>query len=460
VSRRRPGWRRPQRAGWTGLGLSLILALAPTLAAGQSDPGATAAASGQTAQSSQWLADLIQGCWACGAFNTISSIGLSFADQAFAQLASGMTLLIGLFMALWLLAFAASLLLPFSPEGGAGHWNRGARKLFQLLLVLSFLQASGPFWTYLFIPVISAGMGVASQMATATDGFESQFGGAEPLPNSSPDYCAGGAAPVSANGLSANSSAAAAAMAQMDCPIAKIQSQFAKGLLIGVAVMQQGTCGRVLYFPTLQAVSYFIAGLALILAFLFGTLVFPLLLIDVVVRVALVAATAPLWIAATLFRATARVSARALWSLAQCCLTLMFGATIAGIGKATMAYILVNLTGASGSAMGGGGQGGGLGSWQALTIALENPCSAGLSIGLTSAAFYMLLGTAIILIFMMRRAGSLATELTNVTADGLGAKAGAAFIAGKVASTAGRVAQPLVERGARKAAAVVGTLLK
>ena len=53
---------------------------------------------------------------------------------------------------------------------------------------------------------------------------------------------------------------------------------------------------------------------------------------------------------------------------------------------------------------------------------------------------------------MMRRAGSLATEITNVTADGVGAKAGAAFIIGKAAATAGRVSQRLTEKATRPSA--------
>jgi hypothetical protein len=411
----------------------LALATTPTLALAQSPAN----------QSSQLVDNLVQGCWACGAFNTITAIGLSFADQAFGQLSTGMTILIGSFMALWLLYFAATLFLPFGPEGGAGHWNQGASKLFRLVLVLTFLQGSGPFWNYLFIPLMSAGMGVASQMATATDPFEAQFGTSESPPNGGTDYCKDNPPITNVGGLSSNSSAAVAAMAQMDCPLAKIQSQFTKGILIGVAVMGQGTCSQMPFFSLFPNLNYTLSGLMLVLAFLFGDLVFPFLLIDVVMRVSLVAATSPLWIAATLFRATAGVAERAVWTLVQCTLTLVFGATISGIGKATIAYILSTLPVNSGQS---------LTSWQSLTTALENPCSAGLSVNFFSSAFYMLMGTAIILIFMMRRAGSLATEITNVTADGVGAKAGAAFIIGKAAATAGRVSQRLTEKATRPSA--------
>jgi hypothetical protein len=417
-------------------------------------PPAAALAQGQPSQSSQWVNDLLQGCWACGAFNTVSAIGLGFADLVFDQLSGGMTLLIGLFMALWILLFAARMFLPFGPEHGRSQWNEGASKLFRLLLVLAFLQGSGPFWNYVFIPLISAGMGVASQMATATDQYEANFGKTESQPNGSVDYC-GGQVPLTVQqGLSANSQSAAQAMTQMDCPLSRIQSQFGKGMLIGVAVMSQGTCINVWAKNSLaQAIEYLIAGAVMAGVFLFGYIVFPLLLVDVVMRVSLVAATAPLLISATLFRATIGMARRALWSLVQCALTLMFGAAIAGIGKATMAYILSQLPVSSGQS---------LTDWSSLTNALENPCSAGLSIGFFTAGYYMLIGTAIIVIFMMRRAGSLAAEITNIASDGVGAQAGVAFIAGKAAQATGRAAQwaarALTSRD--KARAVTGNLPK
>jgi len=399
-------------------------------------PSLLAQTSSQPSQAAQWVSDLVQGCWACGAFNTISAIGLSFADQVFSQLASFMTLLIGVFMALWLLAFAARMLLPFGPAVGGQTWNEGAQKLFRLMLVLAFLQSSSPFWNYIFIPFMSAGMGIASEMATATDGFEAQFGSSEVPPNGTVDYCASSAAPVTVSGLSANGAAAAQVMNQMDCPLSRIQSQFAKGIVIGAAVMAQGTCGSVVFLPVVQNIVYLVAGLVLVAVYLFGYLVFPFLLIDVVMRVALVAATSPLLIAASLFKATVGMSERALWSLAQCALTLIFGAAIAGIGKAAIAYILSTLPVKSGQS---------LTNWQTLTAALENPCSAGLSIGFLSSSFYMLVGIAIILIFMMRRASTLAGEITHVASNGTGIQSGAAFLAGQAANAGGRSAQ-LVKR--------------
>ena len=415
--------------------LALLLMALPLLAAANTSDSAD----GTATQSSQWVQNLMQGCWACGAFNTVSAIGLSLADQVFDQLASGMTLLIGLYIAMWLLLFAAKLFFPFGPEQNRGSWNEGAAKLFRLMLVLAFLQGSGPFWNYVFIPVISAAMGLASQMATAADGFEGQWGTTESGQGGSTDYCSG-QAPSTGVTMSGDSASAAQAMAQMDCPISRIQSQFGKGIVIGFAVMSKSTCSnsfRINPLPSIEGLLNSAAGLLLIIIFGVGYIVFPFLLIDVVMRVSLVAATSPLLIAATMSRTTIGMSQRGIWSLMQCGLTLMFGATIAGIGKATIAFALTLMPIKSGYS---------LQDWAHLTSALEDPCKSGLSLGFGSAGFYILAGTGVILIFMMRRAGSLATEITNVASDTVGAQAGFAFLAGKVAQGAGAISQAAYKR--------------
>jgi hypothetical protein len=400
----------------------------------------------------QLLSDLFQGCWACGAFNTIGAIGLSFADKVFSQLASGMTILIGLFMALWVLYFAAKLFLPFGPPGAA-HWNVGAQKLMKLAFVLAFLQTSGPFWDYVFTPVLSTGLGLASQMATATDKYEEAFGGTGDVPNGATNYCSGPVPATQITDLSSSAQQGLAALEQMDCPLSKMQSAFGKGIMIGVATIGQMKCGKswlALALPSSGELAFLVAGIILIFVFGCGFLVFPFLLIDVLARVVLVAATSPLAIASILFKPTARIAERAIWSLLQAGLTLMFGAATAGIGKALIAYILQQMS-TNGTA---------LTDWGSLQNSLENACQQGFSVDFSTASFYMLIGTAVITIFLMRRASSLAAELTGV-AGRTGAQEGFAAIAGAAAGAVGRVAQSALQRsspGARsgKARQVTG----
>jgi hypothetical protein len=399
---------------------------------------------------SQLVSNINGGCWGCGTFNTIGAIGLDFADKAFTSLASGLTKLIGLFMALWVLLFAAKLFLPFGSPGSS-HWNMGAAKLFKLLFVLAFLQSSGPFWDYIFTPVISTALGLAAQLATVGDSYEGLYGKTESAPqpqgngtnNTIVDYCTG-TPPDTKVALSSTTSQALTALEQMDCPLARIESQYAKGIMIGVAVIGQTGCNKSWLsslLPSSSTLSYLVAGCILIALFGFGYLVFPFLLLDVLMRVALVAITSPLAIASILFKPTEKIAVRSLWSLAQCGLTLMFGAAIAGIGRAMMAYILSQLPNAPSS----------LGSWSDLTTALDQSCTSGFHIDFSSAAFYMLCGTAILMIFMMRRATSLAAELTGI-AGGVGANAAGAAIAGAVAGAAGRAAQMATNYGVSRAA--------
>lgn len=378
--------------------------------------------------SSQLVTNAIRGCWACNVFNLVTTIGLSYADQAFATLANGMTLLIGLVMALWLLFFAAKLFLPFGSPGSA-HWNEGAAKLFKLVFVLAFLQTSGPFWDYIFIPLISAGMGIASEMARTTDGFETDAGGtSEQPPNGSVDYCSGNVPlPSNIKGMTASATQAAQAMTQMDCPMSKIQSEFAKGMVLGDSIMMQSTCSNIPIWGLIKGFNYLIAGLLLWAVFAFGSVMFPLLLVDVIMRVVLVAATSPISIAASLFKETSSITSKAAWSLVQSSLTLVFGAALCGIAKAAMAYVISSIPTNNNKP---------LTNWDALTRAIEDPCSAGLSLGFTSANYYLLLGSGILLIFMMRKASSLAAELTHAGGS-TGAQAGVAWAAGVAGRAAG-----------------------
>jgi len=436
--------------------LVLLLALAmPMIAAADSGSGSSSSSS-----TAKLLANLFQGCWACGAFNTIGAIGLDFADKAFSQLASGMTILIGLFMALWVLYFAAKLFLPFGPPG-ATHWNMGAGKLMKLIFVLAFLQTSGPFWDYIFTPILSTGLGIASQLATAADGYESNFGTSSGVPdgsatsNGTTNYCTGPIPATKITGLSASAQQGLTALEQMDCPLSKMQSQFGKGIMIGVAVIGQMGCSKSWLpniLPSNGAMAFLAAGIVLIVVYLFGFLVFPFLLIDVLAKIILVAATSPLAIASILFKPTARIAERAVWSLLHAGLTLMFGAAIAGIGKAMIAYILQQMSTSGGPT---------LTDWSSLQSSLENSCSQGFNVDFSTASFYMLVGTGIITIFMMRRAGALASELTGAAHGGTGAQTGLAAIVGSAAGAAGRMGQMAYQQisaapKSRKSAQVTG----
>jgi len=414
---------RYRRAALPILVLGTIL---PALAwaDGSSDGGST---------TGQLVAGLLNGCWTCGAFNTIGAIGLGFADAVFSQLADGMTILIGLFMALWVLFFAAKLFLPFGPPG-SNHWNMGATKLLKLIFVLAFLQTSGPFWEYIFTPILSAGLGLASQLATAADGYEQTFGKSGDAPAGAVDYCKSPGADTQIPNLSDAAKQGLTALEQMDCPLSKMQSQFSKGILIGVAVIGQMGCQKSWLphiLPTEGAIASLVSGVILIGVFLFGFLTFPFLIIDVLARVILVAATSPLAIASILFKPTARIAERAMWSLLQAGMTLMFGAAIAGIGKALIAYILSQMSKNGGPA---------LTNWQDLQNTLENSCSQNFNVDLSSANFYMLVGTGMVTVFMMRRASSLAGELTGITGS-TGAQAGFAALAGAAGNAVSQGAQ-------------------
>jgi hypothetical protein len=384
---------------------------------------------------------LVSTCWSCDTLNDITDMGLELAGQAFTALAGEVASLLGLLMGLWLLFLAGRMFLPFGPEGQVGSlWNEGAKKLLRFAVVLAFLQGSAPFWDYIFIPLMSASMGGASKLVLLSDPFEAERGAPEAIPQQTVNYCgdtAGG------SGLSG----AKAVMHQMDCPLAKIQSQFAKGMLVGVAIIAGGgrpndtsASGIVdVVWQSLNSVAKMInalvCGLALILVYFFGFLIFPFVLIDVVMRVTVTTVFAPVAIAASLFRPTKRLADKALWNLAQAGLNLVFAAIAAGIAKACLAATFANLPVLSGHK---------LASWRDLVAALEDP-SQGVTISLFDSSFYALLGVGIILLFMLRQASHMAAEFTGASGgDFSGAARGTAAMVGTAAYSAGALAQKVV----------------
>ncbi len=330
----------------------------------------------------------------------MAAIGLDFADKVYSNLASGMTILVGLGMALWILVFAARLLLPFGPPPASGHWNAGAVKLFKCAVVLAFLAGSGAFWDYVFTPILSVGLGIASQLTVQSDEYEAKYATTGGVPGAGTsgtagttgtvDYCQG-SIPAPSITLSAAVQPAFTAFQQIDCPLSHIQGEYGKGIMIGVAVMEQTACKQNLVsfiFGSRSALGVFVAGLILIIAYLWGFLVFPLLLIDSMARVILVAALSPLAVASILFKQTTRIAERSVWSLIQCGFTLMFGAAAAGLGKALIAYVLSDMVNTPGAPK--------LTDWSSLGNTLENACTNGFVVDFTTSSFYMLLGTAII----------------------------------------------------------------
>ncbi|HIJ61466.1 MAG TPA: hypothetical protein HPQ04_02110 [Rhodospirillaceae bacterium] len=389
-----------------------------------------ALAQGQSAQS--WRDELLQGCWACDALEQTSGIALQLADQAFSTLSGELTTLVGILMGLWLLFFAARMVMPFGPEGNvAGQWNKAAKKLLLLVVVLGFLQNSRSFWDYVFIPLMSAGFGIAGQIIQISDPFEAQLGGAsETLPQVE-DKCS---RPQGGSGLVG----AQQVMQQMACPLAKLQSQFGKGILIGEAIIVGGNISTAYILPNIDVVKRVISGVALVCIYFCGFILYPLLFIDVVMRVAVIAVISPLAVAASLFVPTRGLAVKALWHLAQSALTLVFASVVGGISKAVLANTFSRLPTADGQA---------LKDWASLLNALQNPGTSGVEIDFTTSSFYVLAGVGILLLFMLRKARFMASEFTHVDgADFSGAQTAVAGIAGAAAYVGGNAVQILVQK--------------
>ncbi len=419
---------------------------------------ASPARAGQVAE---WKTRLVTGCWSCDTVNEVTDIGLGVAETAFNALSGQTATLLGLLMGLWILFFAGRLFLPFGPDGNEGSlWNEGAKKLFRFAVVLAFLQGSQSFWDYVFIPLMSSGMGISASIMEISDPYEADRGTPESEGSSGLNsYC--GQASDGAGVAGAKS-----VMHQIDCPLAKIQSQFAKGILVGIAVFS----GDVHYNPiksttdmlagqaggsndtsntadsfvgyVVKTANNVIAGIVLIIVYFFGFLLYPLLLIDVVMRVSVITVVSPLAIAAAMFRPTQRIAEKAVWHLVQAALTLAFASVVAGIGKALLAYTFSNIPTAGGLP---------LSNWKSLVDALE---AGQVAVDLSTASFYTLIGVGVLLIFMLRESSRMAHEFTGASGgDFTGAGTAVARMAGVATRVGGTVAQAVVMGRVAKGAA-------
>jgi type IV secretory pathway VirB6-like protein len=338
-------------------------------------------------------------------------------------------------MAVWILFFAANTFLPFGPEGGVGSlWNKGAKKIFRFAVVLALLQSSQSFWDYIFIPVMSAGMAFSNTIVNLSDPYEAANGISETGPSPSAGT---GASPYCQTSTGSEGVAGAVAiMTQMNCPLATVQSQFAKGMLVGIAQIW----GSVTHAFLARTICSIVGGLFLIGIHFFAMILYPIFLIDVVMRVTIVTILAPIALAASMFEPTRRIAHKAAWQLVQAALTLVFVSIVAGIGKATVAYVFSTLM-VNGSVAGAT-------DWASLIQLLEDQKTASgqdFYIDLTTMAFYELLGVGVILLFMLRQAGRMAAEFTGSPGgDFSGALAGTAALAGAALYAGGVAAQRLV----------------
>jgi hypothetical protein len=220
--------------------------------------------------------------------------------------------------------------------------------------------------------------------------------------------------------------------------------------------------GSVSHAFVARSICAIVGGLVLIGVYFFGMVLYPIFLIDVVMRVTIVTVMAPIALAASMFKPTKRIAEKAAWQIGQAAFTLIFISIVAGIGKATLAYVFSNLT-VNGTAAGAS-------DWATLIQMLENQ-STGSSqdfyIDLTTMAFYQLLGVGVILLFMLRQASRMAADFTGASGgDFSGALAGVAAIAENTISAGGKASQRLASgaglvRGGRRgsvlASSVAGT---
>ena len=125
-------------------------------------------------------------------------------------------------------SFVAQVFLPFGPDNGVGSlWNRGAKKLLHLAVILGFLNNASAFWDYVFTPIVDGTMSVAAKISSLAT--SNQGNGV----NLNYSYSSG-------SGVSGLSTAQNA-MHKINNTIANVQAQLGAGVVVGAAIIRGGT---------------------------------------------------------------------------------------------------------------------------------------------------------------------------------------------------------------------------
>ena len=376
----------------------------------------------------EWMEQMVNKCWVCESLNTMSNQGLTLADKMYSGLSNNIATLLGLFMAIWLLGFASTMILPFGPgQQASRHWNQGAKKIFHFAIVLGFLQSSQFFWDYAFTPILSTGMAVAGSIMTL---------GMNSSQNNS--YCSESSSLSESSQNISGVSGAETIMKKMNCPLSGIQTIFSEGIAIGIGTVygpigcqtksdgsmfgdiKSVVSGIVNSLPGSDWFLNLIIAIPIIVIYFCGYIIYPLLIVDVLIRSIIIAIFSPIALSCSLFKQSHHIAHKAVWNLIQSGMTLIFTAIVGAIGQSAILATFQSLP------VNAGYQ---LSDWSSLAKAISDPCNSGLHLSLFSMAYYQICGIGIIILFMLRKVSTLASDFTSaMSGDYSGAIAGSVAI--------------------------------
>ncbi len=419
-------------------------------------------------------------CWACAPFAMFYAGAITLAVSFSLSIASYLTSLLAVALGVWLLWHVVKIFMPFGPAAGISEiFNKIAGKFFLFVFILAFISNWGNVWNYIISPIFNTGIGLSNSMiVSALDVgnrappeadrvlralFDRSFNNNGPtsyeyrgttLPIKqlylSLDCIAGNGADFAfravedptSGGLAANIGAEAADSIkqtgrELVCNVHNVQKIFGLGLALGLTSIIYS--GSDIVIPSIFRPSSFEKAFAgvinLVVTFLFGTIlmvifflaiiIFPLYLIDVIFKFAVVVVASPILVGAYLLELTRGWAIAGIKMLVGIAATLFFQAVLVGMA-------LVMLIG--GLAAIGGAFGGDSINNTAYYSLLGEVSKFGLISVIYTTPFYRIMAAftivGVLILFLMGKATKLAQEFTGTMIGDMGAKLGSAATVG------------------------------
>lgn len=369
----------------TGLLFMLLL----PLGAGTSyadDPAPTYSCSADL--STEAVYQSMKNCWACPLYEGVMQVSeklgkaMSGPDGGPSRFAAGVSRILAIALALYVLIEVGKLMLPFGPvekakDVGGQLWL----KLLIGLVCILMIRNYSVYWDYIYKPITNSAIRTSTAMLKAgmevTGGKSGDYAkGLDAIPDFDPNQPEKG----------------------MSAQIGALQQNLGIGVVIGWASLQalfgngmESAFGNIL--PAL-------GGIIIALVYALAILIFPIYMIDAVIRWAIINIMAPFFIACFVFKLTRPTAERAFRGIVHSALTLVFLSLIVAF-SGVMMHTIVQGAIANGLAGGSSGSGGGADGEASLCTLIQG-ASKGAGMGaLTSPitpGFWMLLALGLLII--------------------------------------------------------------
>lgn len=266
-------------------------------------------------------------CWSCDVIASIVTAGVSTGKDAFDSLRFGLISLMLAVEGLFILWYVFKIVTPFGPDDRvAGTMNSVVSGMFVTMILASLLASGGMFWRYIYTPAMLSTIDLSSAIISASGDTKTR------------------ACPSITADRKDTDAVSEQIGDRVSCQVRKMSESLGSGVTIGWAMwnrMNQYPVNLLNPLTALDAagnflnrVNLFVSGLFLIGFFFFVSLILAFGVIDVFLRIAILATASPLMIAGYGFKPTRGFASWGLKGFLQSALSLALMSAVAFLGVA------------------------------------------------------------------------------------------------------------------------------